>query len=110
MALATWRDNTNAQKELDALLPRLIRALEIVEAERKDFTDAVLSKIAEQVGVLYEAVHPGEGLSKISLQLDPKKRASLEIGASFCGQNTRPQAYFSDSHLDTLGLCVFLAL
>jgi hypothetical protein len=43
--------------------------------------------------------------------LDPKKRASLEIGATFCGQSgTPPQAYFSDSHLDTLGLCVFLAL
>lgn len=34
----------------------------------------------------------------------------MEIGASFCGQETPPQAYFSDSHLDTLGLCVFLAL
>ncbi len=56
-------------------------------------------------------LHPGEGLNKISLELDPKKRASLEIGASFCGQSkTPPQAYFSDSHLDTLGLCVFLAL
>ncbi len=35
----------------------------------------------------------------------------MEIGASFCGQTgTPPQAYFSESHLDTLGLCVFLAL
>jgi hypothetical protein len=109
-ALTTWRENTKAQKELDGLLPRIAKALEIVEAERKKFTDAVLSKIADEVGRLYEIVHPGEGLNKISLQLDPKKRASLEIGASFCGKNTRPQAYFSDSHLDTLGLCVFLAL
>ena len=109
-AYATWRDNTQAQKELDSLLPRLTKALELVAAERKQFTDAKLSEIAERVGVLYEAVHPGEGLNKISLQLDLKKRASLEIGASFCGQDTRPQAYFSDSHLDTLGLCVFLAL
>jgi hypothetical protein len=50
-------------------------------------------------------------LNKISLELDPNKRASLEIGASFCGETgAPPQAYFSDSHLDSLGLCVFLAL
>lgn len=109
-AYATWRDNTQAQKELDSLLPRLTKALELMETERKQFTDEKLSEIADRVGVLYEAVHPGEGLNKISLQLDPKKRASLEIGANFCGQDTKPQAYFSDSHLDTLGLCVFLAL
>lgn len=109
-ALKTLRDNSRVQKELDRLLPRLDKALEIVEDERRRFTDNVLSNIAEEVGRLYEAVHPGEGLNKISLELDPKKRASLEIGASFCGQSTRPQAYFSDSHLDTLGLCVFLAL
>jgi energy-coupling factor transporter ATP-binding protein EcfA2 len=110
-ALKTCLENTQAQKELDHLLPRLEKALEILEEERRRFTDNVLAKIAGEVGRLYEVVHPGEGLNKISLELDPNRRASLEIGASFCGQSgTPPQAYFSDSHLDTLGLCVFLAL
>lgn len=67
--------------------------------------------IAAEVGTLYEAVHPGEGLNAISLQLDPSKRASLEIGVQFGGIiGAPPGAYFSDSHLDTLGLCVFIAL
>jgi energy-coupling factor transporter ATP-binding protein EcfA2 len=110
-ALGTYKDNYIAQKELDVLLPRIKRALEIAEEERRRFTDATLGKIAAEVGRLYEIVHPGEGLNKISLELDPNKRASLEIGASFCGKSgTPPQAYFSDSHLDTLGLCIFLAL
>ncbi len=110
-ALRTYKENVQAQKELDALLPKLNRALEIVEEERRAFTDSILAKIAGEVGRIYELVHPGEGLNKISLELDPNKRASLEIGASFCGETgAPPQAYFSDSHLDTLGLCVFLAL
>jgi hypothetical protein len=108
--LKTWRVNHQAQKEIDGVLPRLKKALEIAEEERRCFTDNILGVIANEVGRLYEAVHPGEGLDKISLELDPSKRASLEIGASFCGQLSPPQAYFSDSHLDTLGLCVFLAL
>lgn len=110
-ALKTFQDNVKAQKELDVLLPKLSKALEIVEDERRKFSDEVLSKIASEVGRIYEIVHPGEGLNKISLELDPNRRASLEIGAEFCGQTgAPPQAYFSDSHLDTLGLCVFLAL
>jgi ABC-type molybdenum transport system ATPase subunit/photorepair protein PhrA len=109
-SLKTWRENTTAQKELAHLIPRLEKSLQVVMDERRRFTDEILASISAEVGRLYEAVHPGEGLNKISLELDPKKRASLEIGASFCGKETRPQAYFSDSHLDTLGLCVFLAL
>lgn len=110
-ALKTYIENVQAQKELDTLLPKLNRALEVVEEERRLFSDNILAKIAGEVGRIYEIVHPGEGLNKISLELDPDKRASLEIGASFCGEKgAPPQAYFSESHLDTLGLCVFLAL
>lgn len=110
-ALKTYKDNVQAQKELDGLLPRLDRALEVVVDERRKFTDGILQAIAVNVGTLYEAVHPGEGLNKITLELDPNRRASLDIGASFGGQTgTPPQAYFSQSHLDTLGLCIFLAL
>ena len=110
-ALRTYMENVQAQQELDVLLPKLNRALEIVEEERRAFTDSILARIAGEVGRIYELVHPGEGLNKISLALDPSKRASLEIGASFCGETgAPPQAYFSDSHLDTFGLCVFLAL
>jgi hypothetical protein len=37
-------------------------------------------------------------------------KGSLELEADFQGRDVPPQAYYSDSHLDTLGVCVFLAL
>jgi hypothetical protein len=43
------------------------------------------------VGKLYEAVHPGEGLDKIALPLDPAKRASMEFKAKFAGPDAPPQ-------------------
>jgi ABC-type dipeptide/oligopeptide/nickel transport system ATPase subunit len=110
MARKTWQANSDSLKALGRLVPRLEKALEIIEEERREFTDRVLSAIADEVGRLYEVVHPGEGLNKVSLELDPKKRASLEIEAGFYGKRAAPQAYFSESHLDTLGLCIFLAL
>lgn len=109
-AVATLAENVSEQEVLDALLPKMEHALEIVARERREFTDAMLATIADEVGQLYDAVHPGEGLNKISLELDPNKRSSLAIATSFCGSECTPQAYFSDSHLDTLGLCILLAL
>jgi energy-coupling factor transporter ATP-binding protein EcfA2 len=110
-ALETYHENIQQQRELEILIPRLEQALKIIEEERKKFTDEVLSNIANEVGRIYDLIYPGEGLNKISLQLDPKKRASLDIDTEFYGSSgVPPQAYFSESHLDTLGLCIFLAL
>jgi len=95
---------------VERLIPRAEQALELCVKERQAFTTTLIGEIAREVGKLYEAVHPGEGLDKISFPLDPKKRASMELSANFEGLEAPPQAYFSQSHLDTLGLCVFLAL
>lgn len=110
-AVEIYDNNYNAQKELDILVPRLEQALIEIESERRLFVDDILRKIAVRVGELYEQIHPGEGLSKISLLLDPDKRASLDILCPFPGaKDCPPGAYFSDSHLDTLGLCIWLAI
>lgn len=110
-SMEALQNSSQIRRELEEVLPRLKETLNIIEDQRRNFTDGVLQKITENVSRLYEAVHPGEKLNKISLELDPAKRASLEIATEFHGLNgTPPQAYFSDSHLDTLGLCVFLAL
>jgi len=110
-ALHTYTENLQTYEGLFTLLPALQYALDIVEEERKKFTDTILQSISHEVGRLYEAVHPGEGLDTIHLTLDATHRASLEIGSSFGGfSGLPPQAYFSQAHLDTLGLCVFLAL
>jgi energy-coupling factor transporter ATP-binding protein EcfA2 len=110
LAFSQYEANHNKRVALEALIPRVEKALETCEAERKAFTDDIIKAIADDVGKLYEKVHPGEGLDTIALQLDPNQRASLKIEAKFGGNDVPPQAYFSQSHLDTLGLCVFLAL
>ncbi len=98
-------------QSLADLLPRAKAAHQLVVERRKLFTDEILNAVSEEAGRLYEIVHPDEGLGKIHLALDEAKRASLEVEATFGAQDgVPPQAYFSQSHLDTLGLCIFLAL
>lgn len=105
-----YEANLAARVELDALAPKLEEALKHCVGQRQTFTNKIIGGIAQDVGKLYEQVHPNEGLDAIALPLDPKKRASIELEAKFSGKDVPPQAYFSQSHLDTLGLCVFLAL
>lgn len=110
-SLSDYEESDTAAIDLAVVLPRLGEVLKIVEGERKKYTDAILFDISTRVGELYEAIHPDESLNKIVLTMDAAKRGSLEISTEFAGKkDTPPQAYFSDSHLDTLGLCVFLAL
>lgn len=111
LALERYRSNYERQAQIGRVLPNLRQSLKVMEEERRAYVDAKLQAIAQEVGRLYEKLHPGEGLNKISLKLDPAKRGSLELGAEFLGQqDAPPHAYFSESHLDSLGLCIFLAL
>jgi energy-coupling factor transporter ATP-binding protein EcfA2 len=105
-----YQTNLESQSNNSTLKPKIDRLLDIHEQKRKAFVDDILVSIAGEVGRLYEAIHPGEGLDTISLQLDPKKRSSLDIQSKFLDQDAPPGAYFSNSHLDSLGLCILLAL
>jgi len=110
-AVAMHDENLTVATDLAKLIPRISTTLDEVEIVRRGFVDTILGKISTRVGTLYETIHPGEGLNKISLLLDPAKRASLDVRSSFPGTTgAPPPAYFSDSHLDTLGLCIWLAL
>ena len=60
---------------------------------------------------MYGKIHPGEKLGGIKLLTDASKKASLDLKAKFqTNDDILPQAYYSESHLDTLGICLFIAL
>ncbi len=93
------------------LLADLQAALEIVMRQRKDYVEEILSDISAEVQTLYLTLHPNERIGRVNFYLKPNTIGSLEFDAQFQDViNLPPQAYYSESHLDTLGICVFLAL
>lgn len=108
--------DTHTSKLKDAtsfgdLSKKLNKALGIVSKQRKDYVEGVLVAISAEVETLYTKLHPNEGIGKIRLYLKPNAIGSLEFDAQFQTKTeVPPQAYYSESHLDTLGICVFLAL
>lgn len=103
--------NAKQAKQLESLSQRLSALLAVVEKERKKFVDDALDSIRKRVDDLYSKLHPGENIGDIKLQLDPNRRGSLNVSSRFeSEQDVPPQAYYSEAHLDTLGICIFIAL
>lgn len=103
------KNNTEKAKSLKCLLDRLEKAESICRINRNNFTQDILNSIADEANRLYKIIHPREKLG--SLKLEIYKRSSINQTATFEErENVPPQGYFSESHLDTLGLCVWLAL
>lgn len=105
--LTSREKSANTQK----LLVVIGNTLKIVEKARKDFVQSELVSISSDVDALYQKLHPNESLGGISLTLKQTTKNSLELSADFYTKSgITPQSVYSESHLDTLGICVFIAL
>lgn len=95
----------------ESLARQLSHVLRVVRSERLRFTQSILDSVRDECMRFYTRLHPGERLNFEALKMDEKRRASLLQMASFEGHSdVPPTAYFSDSHLDTLGVCLFLSI
>lgn len=98
-------------EQLEQLQISLKSAYEIMRLTRIEFTQKILDSVANECNRLYSQVHPGESITLSKLELDQARRASLNQAVAFEGHaEVAPQAYFSESHLDTLGFCFWLAI
>lgn len=94
-----------------AVRAMLENMLKIVRRERIAFTQVILDDIADTCDAMYAKIHPGEALGGVRFALDQEKKGSLLQAGHFEGhKEVAPQAYFSDSHLDTLAFCFFVAI
>ncbi len=94
-----------------AICTTLEKMLAIVRRERITFTQIILDDIADICDEMYARIHPGESLGGVRFALDHEKKGSLLQTGHFEGhKEIAPQAYFSDSHLDTLAFCFFVAV
>jgi len=107
----TLDEKAGEAKQAEQVQLKLGQAVVIFESKRKAYVETVLIEIAQSVDELYQKIHPHEKIGNLKLKLDEKQRGSLIYGVAFKDkQDAPPQPYYSESHLDTLGLCIFLAL
>lgn len=70
----------------------------------------VATELQDDFAHFYAALHPDEGCENITLWVPEDRRASVGLRVAFHSRNSmHPLNYFSEGHLDSLGLCIFLA-
>ena len=108
---STVQQLTKKCEELSSLLNLAKPALTILETSRKEFIDNELQSISGEVETMYNKIHPNEGLGDVKLFLNRTYQSSLSLTAKFHSvTDIAPQSVYSESHLDTLGICIFIAL
>lgn len=119
--MASWQDVEKAESEVAAsgeILRRASIARECFSTAREAAIQQVFTKISDKVLEYYEALHNfddgGEASECTALELKPTSRAAtggLRLAIQFLGlaNSKDPRAFLSEGHLDSLGLCLFLA-
>ncbi|MDT3696016.1 MAG: AAA family ATPase [Ignavibacterium sp.] len=107
--LNTIEQKRNTAEHLALMKNKITELYDIFVEERQLYVKRLLELISDDIDRMYSNIHPNENIGRI--KLTPERRASIELKAMFENQDDiLPQAYYSESHLDTLGICLFIAL
>lgn len=108
-----WLDWRKADEELQRAskvfeLVNLIYS-QLVEA-RKNGIGKIVEDLEKDFVRLFEKLHPGEGHKAIQIILQDHRDASADLRTETEGMKPmHPLGNLSEGHLDSLGLCIFLA-
>jgi len=79
-------------------------------AAREERLTEIHQEIGREVNRYYEFLHPGEGCGHVEM---PMERRGLSVGLKvdgFCGMSaSHPAGFYSEGHLDSMGIVIFLA-
>lgn len=80
--------------------------------QRKQGVQNIYDDIKEDINKFYSFMHEGEEIGNLDLKIkESTGKGSALIESSFYEKvEEDPRAYYSEAHLDTLGLAIFLAL
>jgi len=85
--------------------------LEAAERARKDEVQRLFDDLSADVDQIYRELHPDEHHGNLRLELREAVQRSVNLKADFYDRPSEdPRAYYSEAHLDTLGIAIFLAL
>jgi hypothetical protein len=82
----------------------------LAETARKSAVQALVSRVSGVASGYFERIHPGEQIGSPILEVAKRGAGSLDLTTDFHGKRGDPRGHLSDGHVDTLGLCLFLAI
>jgi hypothetical protein len=80
------------------------------ERARKATVQAVIDRVAAQADAYFQRIHPGESIGGLLLKIKEAGAGSLTMTGTFYGNEADPRGFYSEGHVDSAGLCLFLAI
>jgi len=82
---------------------------------RQDVAQNLLNNISQKVAEYYSFVHPPDSEDEVTgapkIEIQRRGEGTAHVRGAFNGKDVAdPKWVYSDGHLDTVGICVFLAL
>ncbi len=109
-----WAENSNARTTINQFDQQAVVAARLHEdarTARREAVQAIFDELSQDIDNLYCQLHPGESHGGIRLEVREVGQGSVNLRGNYYDRTDEdPRAYYSDAHLDTLGLSIFLAL
>ena len=105
--LAKIRDLEVQILNLEAKCSVAKKALDTYTKSKKEFIDGIISEIKDDIRFFYNYIHEDDLISCPDIKLTGTNH--LEVFLDSFGKSVDPRSFASEGHLDSLGLCIFLA-
>ena len=108
-----WIERERLEREISRLSiarTQLTRITALAEHARKKAVQQLLDDIADYADRYYQKIHPGENIGSPVLKVTERGTASIDLTGAFHANAGDPRGCYSEGHVDSLGLCIFLAI
>jgi len=97
-------------KHVENSISNLKALISLAESSRKRSVQLLLDKVAEIADRYFQRIHPNEHIGKPELKIKDHGKGSINLESEFYGRESDPRGLYSEGHVDSLGLCLFLAI
>lgn len=83
---------------------------DLAERGRKKAVQKLLDNVVRIADDYFQRIHPGESIGNPTLVIPKRGGGSIELLSKFHTETGDPRGHYSEGHVDSLGLCLFLAI
>ncbi|EJG07276.1 SMC domain protein [Methanofollis liminatans DSM 4140] len=107
---STIQGSINTKNNTKVVSEQITQISEYATKARKEAIKILMSEIGKVTNEYYQYIHPGESIGSPAFELPDGGSGSIKIISEFYGTEDDPRGHYSEGHVDSLGLCIFLAI
>ena len=104
-----WQSSIARSRSANAAYDLAAEVFDRYEVRQRSYLDDTFKQISVRCGQIYEFLHPNEGIGGVAVETIGAKGAEIAVD-HFGKKELPPQRVLSESHVNSLGLALFLAM